>query len=223
MACRPHRLLGARTRPPWMPRPFCAAHSCRVHALYYAEKVSSQVGQLLCREQPIGMSHHATPDLGYLATCPTLHSRPPSPMHHFHCCLQPLTPMLHLSDMGMSVPGCVCMCILPLLCVVEVGRAYGCVCAGSCRQGTWAGMWHTTCAHYLDTQTIMGGPGCRYNEVVARVLVALVHTADDLIDEYAKFKGPQPRPVPGATRDAELAAGIPYMLRSRCVRSVPDE
>lgn len=86
---------------------------------------------------------------------------------------------------------------------------------------TWAGMWHTTCAH-LDKQTIIGGPGCRYNEMVARVLVALVQTADNLWDEYAGFMGPQPRPVPGATRDAELAAGIPYMLRKRCVRSVPD-
>lgn len=83
--------------------------------------------------------------------------------------------------------------------------------------------WHVAYDMHTPHRQTSSGPGCRYNEGVARVLVAVVQTADDLIDEYAKFQGPQPRPVPGATRDAELVAGIPYMLRSRCVHSVPDE
>ena len=81
--------------------------------------------------------------------------------------------------------------------------------------------WHVACgmrhAHTWTYTQPWQASGCRYNEEVARVLVALVQTADDLVDEYADFMGPPPRPVPGATRDAELAAGVPYMLRSRCV------
>ena len=79
---------------------------------------------------------------------------------------------------------------------------------------TWAGMRH---AHTWTSTQSWVASGCRYNEEVARVLMALVQTADDLMGEYAKSAGPQPLLVPGATRDAELAACIPYMLRNRCV------
>lgn len=56
---------------------------------------------------------------------------------------------------------------------------------------------------------------CRYTELVARTLKAVVMAADDLLDVYTPFAASSGTPPTSSPRNSELVDGIPYMLRGR--------